>query len=402
MQTTKIKNILIVDEGTGFGGSLIVAARLAAALDKSKFNPIIVTAMDIKIARNHVNSAIELIGLSKNFTYVDRAKITPKLSTIKPRILFKLSIFLLTLYEALINIRYPITLAKLVYSKKIDLIHVNNSKDALIVARLTRTKCIQHLHGWEKPPNSRVSKFYYKLPDAFISISNVVRDIVIKAGADSKKINVIHNPIADITPLSAANIEVLKNEMKINNQLITIAIFGRVIRWKGQYQFVQALKLLKDRGYKFNALIVGDDGEGFDKGYFNKVKHHTETHLTDYNIIFTGYVSQPENLYQVSDIVVHASIEPEPFGLVITEAMQNGATVIASKYGAGPEIIQDNITGLICDPRNQNDIANKIKHLLDNPNTRKAIARQGEEKVKSTMAPHLFANKVAKIYSATL
>ncbi|MDG1772709.1 MAG: glycosyltransferase family 4 protein [Oceanicoccus sp.] len=398
----KIKNILIVDEGTGFGGSLIVAARLAAALDKTQFNPIIVTAMDINIARDHVNSAIELIGLSKNFTYVDRAKITPKLLKIKPRIIFKTAIALLTLYEVLINIRYPITLAKLVYSKKIDLIHVNNSKDALIVARLTRTKCIQHLHGWENPPDSRSAQFYYKLPDAFISISNLVRDIVVKAGADSKKITVLHNPIADTPPLPAADIEALKNKLNINNQLTTIAIFGRVIRWKGQYQFVQALKSLKDKGYQFNALIVGDDGEGFNKSYFNKVKHYTEAHLADHNVIFTGYVSQPEKLYQVSDIVVHASIEPEPFGLVITEAMQHGCAVIASSHGAGKEIINDNLTGLIADPLNTKQLTDKVRLLLDDPKLKDSVRNYGMQHVKNTMSLSTFASQVEAIYNATL
>ena len=77
MTNSRIKNILIVDEGIGFGGSLIVSARLAASLDKTKFNPIIVTAMDINIARDHVDEKIKLLSLSKNFTYVDRAKITP-------------------------------------------------------------------------------------------------------------------------------------------------------------------------------------------------------------------------------------------------------------------------------------------------------------------------------------
>lgn len=393
-----IKNILIVDEGTGFGGSLIVAARLTAALDKTKFKPIIVTAMDINIAHDHVDSSIELIGLSKNFTYVDRSKITPILSKIKPRIFFKLSIILLTLYETIINIHYPITLAKLIFRKKIDLVHVNNSKDALIVARLTRTKCIQHLHGWDNPPDSNAAKFYYQLPDAFISISKVVKDIVVSAGADSKKITVIHNPIADITPLAKSDIDDIKNKFQLNNQLITIAIFGRVIEWKGQYQFVKALSLLKNKGYRFNALIVGDDGEGLNKGYFNKVKNYSDEKLAGYNVVFTGYVSQPEHLYQVSDIVVHASIEPEPFGLVITEAMQNGSAVIVSKHGAGPELIEDGVDGLVCDPLCTEDLSKNIKRLIDSDDLLNKLSSNGKQKVTAELHPMAFSKQVEYLY----
>jgi len=394
-----IKNVLIVDEGTGFGGSLIVAARLASALDKTQFNPIIVTAMDINIARSHIDRDIEVIALSKTFTYVDREKLTNKLSKLKSRLLFKLSMLLLTFYETLVNIHYPATIARLIFSKKIDIVHINNSNDALIAGRLTGTKCIQHLHGWQNPPDSYSAQFYYRLPHAFIAISNIVKDVIVNAGADENKMTVIHNPIANISPLSHSDIEALNNELGINNELLTISIFGRIIEWKGQYQFLQALKLLKDQGYFYNVLIVGDDGEGRNKDYLNTVIEYADTHLSEYTVIFSGHVGSPEKLYQVSDIVVHASIEPEPFGLVITEAMQNGAATIASKYGAGPEIIQDNVTGLICDPKNPKDTADKIKQLLDNQKLRENLAAKGKEKVTTTLTPHMFANKVAKIYS---
>lgn len=68
------KNILIVDEGTAFGGSLIVAARLASALDKKHYNPIIVTAVDINIARDHVHHDIPLYKLSKKIYLYRQSK----------------------------------------------------------------------------------------------------------------------------------------------------------------------------------------------------------------------------------------------------------------------------------------------------------------------------------------
>jgi glycosyltransferase involved in cell wall biosynthesis len=49
----------------------------------------------------------------------------------------------------------------------------------------------------------------------------------------------------------------------------------------------------------------------------------------------------------VKDVVVHASTQPEPFGLVIIDAMPAGKPVIASNGGAAPEILRDRENGLI-------------------------------------------------------
>ena len=52
----------------------------------------------------------------------------------------------------------------------------------------------------------------------------------------------------------------------------------------------------------------------------------------------------------VKDLVVHASTQPEPFGLVIIDAMPAGKPVIASNGGAAPEILRDRENGLIVEP----------------------------------------------------
>lgn len=394
----KIKKILIVDEGTGFGGSLIVAARLADSLDGEKFEPIIVTAMDINIARNHISPDIQTIQLKKTFSYVKRDKITSLIESVKFKPLFILLIIVLTLFENLVNISYLLKLIFYIYKFKIDLIHVNNSKDALIAAKLTRRPCIQHLHGWETPPDSKSARFYYKLPDAFIAISNTVKNAVVSGGADSNKITVIYNPIATKNLLTTEERNSLRLKLRFNNDMITIAIFGRIIGWKGQLQFLKALKILHDKDFKFNILIVGDDGEGYDEEYSKSVKSFSKEHFSHSNIVYTGYVGNPEHYYQVCDLVIHASIKPEPFGLVITEAMQYSVPVIVSSIGAGEELIDNHVTGLISNPKDIENLANCIEFLIKNPEERTRLAINGQKFVEENMNPSDFAIKVASIY----
>ena len=61
---------------------------------------------------------------------------------------------------------------------------------------------------------------------------------------------------------------------------------------------------------------------------------------SDGNVGFTGHVDDVPAALRALDIVVHASVEPEPFGLVIAEAMACGRPLIVSRAGGAAEIAQ--------------------------------------------------------------
>jgi glycosyltransferase involved in cell wall biosynthesis len=149
------------------------------------------------------------------------------------------------------------------------------------------------------------------------------------------------------------------------------------------------------------ALIVGDAsdlGENYETLLRNWV---AENDLRD-SVVFTGYCADVGPLYQVCDIVVHASIEPEPFGLVIVEAMSAGAAVIASKLGAGPEIIQAGVTGLTADPRSPDELANSIFKLLDDKELRRKVALAGKMHAREKYAPQRYAAAMDAVYQRVL
>src|SRR6202035_1639933 len=71
---------------------------------------------------------------------------------------------------------------------------------------------------------------------------------------------------------------------------------------------------------------------------------------------FTGFVAKPEEALRALDIVVHASTEPEPFGLIIAEAMACGRAVIASDAGGAREIFTAGVDALSHAPGNAGDL----------------------------------------------
>jgi glycosyltransferase involved in cell wall biosynthesis len=72
-------------------------------------------------------------------------------------------------------------------------------------------------------------------------------------------------------------------------------------------------------------------------------------------------------LLQKHDVLVLPSIWAEPFSRAILEGMISGLVVVAARTGGTPEIIIDGENGLLFEPNDLEDLAKKIAHLMDDP-----------------------------------
>lgn len=96
--------------------------------------------------------------------------------------------------------------------------------------------------------------------------------------------------------------------------------------------------------------------------------------------VFLGYQSGADlsTAYASSDIFVFPSTT-ETFGNVTVEAMASGLPPVCAKEGGAYGIIQAGVTGLLAEPRNPKDLADKLIYLLDNPGIRMEMARKAVE-----------------------
>ena len=88
-----------------------------------------------------------------------------------------------------------------------------------------------------------------------------------------------------------------------------------------------------------------------------------DNELADY-IRFPGLCFDMPAAYKISDIVVSAADKPEGFGRIIIESQSMERPVIASAHGGSLELIKNNYNGLLFKPKNEQDLADKIKYLL--------------------------------------
>lgn len=203
----------------------------------------------------------------------------------------------------------------------------------------------------------------FKKADAFIAVSNYVKVHTAKyLSFNNKPIEVIFNPI---------NNELFqpKDELVENNN-ITFA--GTVCEKKGVRQLIQAFPFVKERFPSAILNLYGRDWFFPDGSSYIKMLQDKELLILgklSKDIIFHGAIDYQEipNVYAKATVCVFPS-HMETLGLVAPEAMAMGKAVVFTNLGPGPEVILDGKTGLLCNPHEPKDIANKIIQILENQN----------------------------------
>ncbi len=171
-------------------------------------------------------------------------------------------------------------------------------------------------------------------------------------------------------------------EIPIECNTNRILFFGRLNVHKGMVTYTKVIpKVLRKFPYiKFR--IIGADSNSHKKNV--SMKQFMESKLSKFlkNIEFIDFMPYellPDYIAD-SDICVFPSIW-ECFGLVVCDAMTAGRAVIVSKNGGMSEIVEDNITGLVADPLDSEEIANKIIYLIQHPELRFKMAATGRESI---------------------
>jgi len=96
---------------------------------------------------------------------------------------------------------------------------------------------------------------------------------------------------------------------------------------------------------------------------------------------FLGFCEDVASAIHSLDIVVHASILEEPFGRVITEGMLGSKPVVATRGGGVPEIVLDEVTGLLVPMGDVAGMAEAVCKLVADPALRLRMGSAGKQRV---------------------
>ncbi|MBM3771581.1 MAG: glycosyltransferase family 4 protein [Acidimicrobiia bacterium] len=179
-----------------------------------------------------------------------------------------------------------------------------------------------------------------------------------------------------------------------------LATFGR---WKGHATFIDACAQLMPHlpmyAYIIGAPLYTTDGSQYS---LEELKARARAAGIGSRLTFTGYAPHSEQALRALDIVVHASTDPEPFGLVIAEAMACGRAVIVADAGGSREIIEPGVDALTHIPGDATSLAARIRDLIADPARRASLAAAAREAALTRFDRMRLASDLAPVYEHAL
>jgi len=130
--------------------------------------------------------------------------------------------------------------------------------------------------------------------------------------------------------------------------------------------------------------IVGGATFGLEPEYFDGLKRAAADLGVAERLVFTGFRTDVPRLMAACDVICHTSRVPEPFGLVVIEAMALGRPTIATRGGGPSEIIASPSQGTLVPPDDPGALARAVSELIEDPERRRRMGAAGRERVQST------------------
>ena len=384
-----MKSILFIHQSAELYGSDKTMLYFLSELDKTKYLPVIVLPFDGPLKTELEKSNIKVVIAPVLKLY--RKMFTPK-NLIKFFKEYKEGVN--TLDE--LNKEYDF---KLVYSHTLA---------ALIGIIFAQKRSIKHLwHVQEIIAKPKIFNLAFKRLLSLKSNHKVVYDSI-------ATMNFWINGNKNLTAKSEAvwngietnNLPTFSNEEKVavrkdfflcQNDEIVIALVGRINSWKGQQLLLHAFALLSKTHKNIKLVYLGSappNQEVFEIDLKSKIR---EFHLED-RVVIIPFQKEITKFWNSIDIAVVPSTEPEPFGMVVIEAMLAKKPVVASNHGGPTEIVVNGGTGFLFEPNNHESLAQALEKLIQDKQLGATFGEKGFERVLDTFSLKSHVTHFEKIF----
>jgi glycosyltransferase involved in cell wall biosynthesis len=274
-----------------------------------------------------------------------------------------------------------------------DVVHIQSKDDfiaATIAGKLLKKRVIWTDHAdlkyiylnnnvWFKNPIGKIVYLCSFLADYVVYVSKNEKKLVelsLSKKLDNRSHVVIYNGVLDQkqTPNHA------------RNGTTEITATSRLVVSKGLLELIKAFKGI-DGDLRLNLY-----GSGADEDMLKKAAEE------DGRIIFHGFCPSVYDALKKSDIFVHPSYN-EGFSISLVEAAMMGLPIITTDVGGNPEIIHDNITGLLVEPRDVDALRSAMKRLIDSPRDAAIYGLNArKEYLKNYQFDQIVINKLVPLY----
>lgn len=289
-----------------------------------------------------------------------------------------------------------------------DVVHSNGLKMhvAGALALPPGARLVWHVHDYPgaRPLMARALRRLAPRAAAAIAVSRSVAGDLRRVCGPGLDVRVVHNAVdlARFTPGGErAPLHALAGMPAPPPGSVSIGLVATMGLWKGHDVFLRALARLPPglpaRGYVVGGRIYATAGSEVDPHALRRLA--AELGVAE-RVGFTGFVDDAAAAMRALDVVVHASTQPEPFGLVIAEAMACARPVVVSAAGGAGEIVRDGVDALAVPPGDVGALADALRRLAEDGALRARLGAAGRARAERGFDRARLAREVAPLYRA--
>jgi glycosyltransferase involved in cell wall biosynthesis len=293
-------------------------------------------------------------------------------------------------------------LARIIRRERVDLVHARSRApawSAYWAAQRTGIPFVTTWHGiyGEDFPGKRTYNSVMARGARVIAASQTIAARVLGTyGVDPSRLRIIprgvDTSIFDPDAVVGDRVHRLAQAWRIPTDARMVLLPARLTRWKGAEALLEAASLVNRQEVFW--VLTGNDGGG---GAFTRalLRRARRRKLLS-NVRLPGHCDDMHAAIMLADVVVSASLKPEPFGRSIIEAQAMRRPVVAFAHGGAAETIVDGETGYLVPPGNTVELAAAIAHALDlGTDERASLGQRARESIEAHYT-------VAAMQSATL
>lgn len=392
-----MSTLLFVHSSDELYGSDIVLWELVRRLDPTRFRPVVLTPTDLPYD-GRLGRALTAAGIGHHA--VD-------MPVLRRRYLSPTGLpgFLKRLLTGTRRVQ------RLAVAEEARLIHSNTVAvwGGALAARRLGLPHVWHIHELITEPvfvRRLVAGMVARYADRVVAISRAVADHLLgdQPGL-APRLTVIPDAVDTDRFHPAIDGTSLRRAWGVAADEVLVGVVGRISAWKGQGVFIEALAQALTQAPHLRGVIVGDVVPGESWRREALIRRAVELGLGD-RLLWAGYRDDTPQVMAALDVLVLPSVRPEPFGMVVLEAMATGKPVVATAHGGPLETVRDGETGYLVPPGEATALAAALVRLAQQPDLRRRLGQAGRERVcrHFTLAGHVaaFEQLYAELLSSPL
>lgn len=284
---------------------------------------------------------------------------------------------------------------RIIIKENIDIVHARSRIPALIgyfAAKFTHRTFLTTAHGqYRKHLISRVMGW-----GKLVIVANETMARYMKENFDVplRKTAIVPRGV-DLKRFSFTS----PNEKR--GKVFRVGMISRFTPLKGHLDFLKAMSYVSRKRHNVEIILMGDKAQAKEE-YIKKIELTVRRLMLSNIVKFKTSDEDVAHVMKNLDVLVSANTEQEAFGRSVIEAQASGLPVVATRVGGVVENVIDDKTGLLCEPGNPQDMADRILDYAQDPGLMERIAEGARKHVEERYSIEKTMQMTLQTYSRAL